>query len=104
MNKYLFPLLAIALTTSTVCAADLKGVVKDPTAASQPKYVVTLTPPRASNMPKQVTSTSSSGEYHLGNISSGRYLLEVSDDTKILHREVIEVQGDEKKNVELKRQ
>ena len=104
MNKYLFPLLAIALTTSTVCAADLKGVVKDPTAASQPEFVVTLTPPRNSNVPKQVTSTSSSGSYHLGDIKPGRYMFEVSSGTKVIYREVIEVQGDKKKNVELKRQ
>lgn len=104
MNKYLFPVLVIALSASTVCAAELEGVVKDPAAASQTEFVVTLTPPRDSDAPKQVTSTSSSGEYHLGDISPGRYMFEVSDDTKVIYREVIEVQGDDTKDVTLQRQ
>ena len=110
MNKYLSPLLIIALSVSsassasTVCAADLKGAVKVPAAASQPEFVVTLTPPRDSNAPKQVTSTSSSGNYHLGDISPGRYMFEVSSGTEVIYREVIEVQGDDKKDVTLQRQ
>jgi hypothetical protein len=104
MNKYLSPLLVIALSASTVCAADLKGVVKDPAAASQPEFVVTLTPPRDSNAPKQVTSTSSSGNYHLGDINPGRYMFEVSSGTKVIYREVIEIKGNDEKNVTLKRQ
>ncbi|MCI5158595.1 MAG: carboxypeptidase regulatory-like domain-containing protein [Candidatus Electrothrix sp. AUS1_2] len=104
MRKYFFHLLFIVLSASTVCAASLEGLVKDPAAASQPEFVVTLTPPKESSVPEQVTSTSSSGKYHLDDISPGRYMFEISYRAKVIYREVITVQGDDTKDVTLQRQ
>ncbi|WP_446008494.1 carboxypeptidase-like regulatory domain-containing protein [Candidatus Electrothrix sp.] len=104
MNKYLFSLLVIVLSASTVSAASLEGTVRDPSTALQPEFVVTLTPPKKSNKPKEVTSTSSTGNYLLDNIDKGKYMFEVSYGTEVIYRKVIEVQGDDTKDVTLQRQ
>lgn len=103
MSNYLFSLLVIILSAVPVNAASLEGKIDDPSTASQPEFVVTLTPPKNSTKPKQVTSTSPTGEYRLNDIDEGRYLFEVAYGTKVIYRKVIEVKGDDTKNVTLKR-
>lgn len=104
MSNYLFALSVIILSAASVNAASLEGKIDDPVTASQPEFVITLTPPKDSKKPKQVTSTSLTGEYRLHDIDEGRYLFEVSYGTKVIYRKVLEVKGDDTKDVTLQRQ
>jgi hypothetical protein len=104
MRKNILSLLFIALLTSNVYAADLEGEIKDPAVTEQPEFIITLTPPKASPVPKEITSSSPNGQYSFEKINNGKYLFEILYGDEVIYREVIEVKGDGKKDVTLTRE
>ena len=103
MSTYLFSLLLIIVAATPAWTANLEGLIRDAAAATQPVFVVSLTPPSDSSAPKHLTSTSPAGNYALKDISAGRYLFEVRYGEAVIFREVIEVNGQDKKDVTLER-
>ncbi len=104
MNKNILCLLFIALLTSNAYAAILEGVIQDPSVQEQPKFVVTLTPPKDTNLPKEVSLTSPDGKYRLEDIKIGDYLFEISYGTEVIYSEVMTIKGDEQKDVTLQQE
>jgi hypothetical protein len=64
---------------------------------------IRLEPPKAEGDRQIVTFTDTNGYFKLPNLSSGRYLLTVSQGPTLLHREVVEVNGETTKEIRLQR-
>ena len=68
-----------------------------------PALTVQLQPPTAVGKSQNVTFTDTEGRFRLPNLGAGRYLLTISQGSTLLHREVVEVNGDTAKDVGLQR-
>ena len=84
--------------------ASLSGQVSDAgSGKGVPGLTIRLEPPAAEGGRQVVTFTDSDGRFKLPNLSSGRYLLTVSQGPTLLHREVVNVNGETTKNICLQR-
>ncbi len=68
-----------------------------------PALAVKLIPPRDRHGVERVTSTDEGGKFHFENLDGGRYLLEVYQGVMLLYREVITLDRDTRKDIELRR-
>ena len=68
-----------------------------------PALAVKLIPPRDRRGVERVTSTDEGGRFHFDNLDGGRYLLEVYQGVMLLYREVISLDRDTRKDIELRR-
>ncbi len=68
-----------------------------------PALAVKLIPPRDRRGVERVTSTDEGGRFHFDNLDGGRYLLEVYQGVMLLYREVINLDRDMRKDIELRR-
>ncbi len=68
-----------------------------------PSLTIGLEAPKAEGERQTFTFTDSAGRFKLPNLNPGRYLLTVSQGPTLLHREVVEVNGDTTRDVRLQR-
>jgi hypothetical protein len=94
------------LTLQNVHAAGmaLEGRVYE--AAGQkgiPALTLKLIPPRDLRGVEKITTTDDRGSFHFSALDRGRYLLEIYQGVMLLYREVINVDRDTRKDIELRR-
>lgn len=68
-----------------------------------PDMTVKLIPSRGGKEPERVTTTDSDGVYRFSKIREGMYLVELYRGVTLLHREVVEVKNNVKKDFTLKK-
>ncbi|MBI3803979.1 MAG: carboxypeptidase regulatory-like domain-containing protein [Nitrospirae bacterium] len=104
MNRSFFLILLLLLTTGSVFAAELNGRVVEATGGEGiSDLTVRLIPPKATKRPEKVTTTNDRGEFQFPNLDAGHYLLEVSQGTTLLDREVVEAGPETNKEIRLTR-
>ncbi len=64
---------------------------------------VKLIPPKASPMPEKITFTDHNGEFHFLALDRGNYLLEVYQGVTLLHREVVALDRELRRDIALAR-
>ncbi len=106
MKKLLFAfvLLFAGLTFAYGSGLKLEGRVHEAMSNKGiPGLAVKLIPPTASQKPEKITFTDHNGEFHFPALDSGKYLLEVYQGVTLLHREMITLNKDMRREVELRR-
>jgi len=78
-------------------------VVEATTHRGIPALNVKLIPSRELRESQQVTSTNRDGEFHFVNLRKGRYLLEIRQGVTLLHREVVTINGNTTREIDLHR-
>ena len=68
-----------------------------------PALAVKLIPPRDLRGVERVTSTDEEGRFRFDNLAGGKYLLEVYQGVMLLYREVITLDRDMRKDIQLRR-
>ena len=68
-----------------------------------PHLTVKLTAPKAAGQPERITNTDRRGRFQFTGLGPGRYLLEVYQGVTVLHREVVTINGNTRKDVDLRR-
>ncbi len=68
-----------------------------------PALAVKLIPPRELRGVERITSTDGEGRFRFANLDRGRYLLEVYQGVRLLYREVISLDRDLRKDIELRK-
>jgi hypothetical protein len=104
-----FTLILFPILTPQVALAQkfkLEGQVVEPT--TPPRGIaalgVKLTPSKELSEPQRITSTDQNGQFQFNDLTRGRYMLEVRQGLTLLHREILSIEGDTKKQVTLRRQ
>ena len=98
--KYLHMLTLLALQTAH--GAHLTGRLYDQiNNQGIPGLTIKLTPPTGIKAPSMTTAADLSGQYTFDEASPGRYLLEVYVGLTVVHREVVFVTGDLRKDIGL---
>ena len=64
---------------------------------------VKLIPPRELQQPQRITSTNQDGQFRFSYLPRGRYVLEVCQGVTLLHREIISIDADTQKQIELRK-
>ncbi|MEW6086956.1 MAG: hypothetical protein AB1498_01460 [bacterium] len=96
--------LILVLLSVSVYAAELNGRVRENTKKEGiPGLVVKLKPPKASQKPEKITKTGKNGEFVIKDLDTGKYMLEVYEATTIIYREVLELNSDTTKEIELEK-
>jgi len=101
---FVFVFLLAAMTLAYGNGLKLDGRVHE--AGSNkgiPGLTVKLIPPTASQKPEKITFTDPKGEFHFLSLASGKYLLEVYQGVTLLHREVMTLDRDIRREIELRR-
>lgn len=94
----------LGLFLSVAAAAELNGrVVEETGGEGISDLTVRLIPPKATREPEKVTTTNDRGEFHFPDLTKGKYLLEVSQGTTLLYREVVEADQGTVKEIRLSR-
>ncbi len=99
--------LGLSRLSGSACAQSnviLSGTISDDHGQGIPNLEVKLSPPRNSQEPAHITTTSRNGSYRISNLRRGRYLMEVSLVYRLIYRGVVDTSnGDTRKDVVLKR-
>lgn len=106
MKKINLKILIICLFFSTACAYafELTGRVYENTKKEGiPGLVIKIKPPKALKQPEKITKTDKDGEFIIKDLDKNKYLLEVFEGTTIIHREVLEINEDTTKVIELEK-
>lgn len=108
MKKTIFNLLIICLllvfSISYIYAFELTGRIYEKTKKEGiPGLVIKLKYPKILKKSEKITKTEQDGKYIIKDLDKGRYLLEIYDTTEIIYREVIEIDNDKTKEIELEK-
>lgn len=96
--------LFLALQPAQAQQIKLEGqVVEATTQRGIPALSVKLTPSRELRQPQRITSTNRDGQFRFSNLPRGRYLLEVRQGVTLLHREIVTIEVDTKKQITLRK-
>ena len=104
MKKINLIILIICLIFSTayVYAFELTGQVYENTRKEGiPGLIIKLKSPKALKQPEKITRTDKNGEFIIEGLDKSKYLLEVFEATTIIYREVLEIDEDTTKVIEL---
>ncbi len=108
MKKTIFKVLIICLTLVLsvlyIHAFELSGRVYEKTKKEGiPSLVIKLKYPKILKKAEKITKTEEDGKFIITELDKGKYLLEVYNATKIVYREVIELDNDSTKEIELEK-
>ena len=98
------PFLFFAPQPAQAQQIKLEGqVAEETTQRGIPALNVKLTPSRELRQPQRITSTNWDGQFRFSDLSRGRYLLEVRQGVELLHREIVTIETDTRKQIKLRR-
>src|ERR1700733_2113766 len=103
-KQYFVLLFFVSLALLRAGEAHLSGKVYDESNKEGiPDYTVKLIPPSDAKVPELTTATDQSGKFNFKVAVAGRYLLEVYYGVTLVHRQVIVLDGELRKDIPLQR-
>lgn len=67
----------------------------------RPNITIKLIPPTSANIPERITTTDELGNYEFEQVEKGPYLMELHQGNELIRREVIEINGIDRKSIRL---
>jgi hypothetical protein len=96
----------LAMTAAAAYAAPVKlegRILEQANRGGIPGLTVKLIPPTAGRRSENITLTDRNGAFRFAALEPGKYLLEVYQGLTLLHREILVLEKDLAKEIELKR-